>query len=217
MALAPLVDSRLRRGLSDDLESVLGAARLRLGEASAALRKITSDAADVKTRKDRALKAVATLQADIDVTLNLNPAVVAWVEQPGREPRLWVAPLDVAPVLNEFVWEHRTAVLTTATIPPGLAQIVGLADDAVDELDAGSPFDFATDGLLYCAAHLPDPRQPGLRGGDARGAPGPHHRRRRAHPGPLHQLPGHAGRGRCSAGTCWTRRSWSRATCPSRR
>ena len=161
VALAPLVDSRLRRGLSDDLESVLGAAHLRLGEASAALRKITSDAADVKTRKDRALKAVATLQADIDVTLNLNPAVVAWVEQPGREPRLCVAPLDVAPVLNEFVWEHRTAVLTSATIPPGLAQIVGLADDAVDELDAGSPFDFATDGLLYCAAHLPDPRRPG--------------------------------------------------------
>jgi ATP-dependent DNA helicase DinG len=161
VALAPLVDSRLRRGLSDDLESVLGAARLRLDEAGAALRRITSDAADVKTRKDRALKAVTTLQADIDVTLNLNPSVVAWVEQPGREPRLCVAPLDVAPVLNEFVWEHRTAVLTSATIPPGLAQIVGLPPDAVDEMDAGSPFDFATDGLLYCAAHLPDPRQPG--------------------------------------------------------
>ena len=161
VALAPLVDSRLRRGLSDDLESVLGAARLRLDEAGAALRRITSDAADVKTRKDRALKAVTTLQADIDVTLNLNPSVVAWVEQPGREPRLCVAPLDVAPVLNEFVWEHRTAVLTSATIPPGLAQIVGLPPDAVDEMDAGSPFDFATDGLLYCAAHLPDPRRPG--------------------------------------------------------
>ncbi len=161
VALAPLVDSRLRQGLSDDLGSVLAAARLRLDEAGAALRKITSDAADVKTRKERALKAVTTLQADIDVTMNLNPSVVAWVEQPGREPRLCVAPLDVAPVLTEFVWEHRTAVLTSATIPPGLAQIVGLPDDAVDEMDAGSPFDFAADGLLYCAAHLPDPRQPG--------------------------------------------------------
>ena len=161
VALAPLVDSRIRRGLSDDLASVLAAARLRLDEASAALRQINSDAADVKTRKERALKAVTTLQADIDVTMDLNPSVVAWVEQPGREPRLCVAPLDVAPVLTEFVWEHRTAVLTSATIPPGLAQIVGLPEDAVDEMDAGSPFDFATDGLLYCAAHLPDPRQPG--------------------------------------------------------
>ncbi len=196
VALAPLVDSRLRRGLSDDLASVLAAARLRLDEASAALRKITSDAADVKTRKERALKAVTTLQADIDVTMDLNPSVVAWVEQPGREPRLCVAPLDVAPVLTEFVWEHRTAVLTSATIPPGLAQIVGLPEDAVDEMDAGSPFDFATDGLLYCAAHLPDPRQPGYEEAMHEELKALITAAGRPDPGPLHQLPGHAGRGR---------------------
>ncbi len=161
VALAPLVDSRLRQGLSDDLASVLAAARLRLDEASAALARIDSGAAGVKTRKERALKAVTTLLGDVDLTMDLNPTVVAWVEQPGREPRLCVAPLDVAPVLSEFVWEHRTAVLTSATVPPGLAQVVGLPEDAVDEMDAGSPFDFGTDGLLYCAAHLPDPRRPG--------------------------------------------------------
>lgn len=161
VALAPLVGSRLRRGLSDDLASVLAAARSRLDDATSALRRIDSDVTDVKTRKERALKAVTTLQGDIDVTMNLTPAVVAWVEQPGREPRLCVAPLDVAPVLTEFVWDHRTAILTSATIPPGLADIVGLPAEEVDEMDAGSPFDFASDALLYCAAHLPDPRQPG--------------------------------------------------------
>jgi ATP-dependent DNA helicase DinG len=161
LALAPLVDSRLRRGLSDDLASVLAAARTRLDEAVSALRKIDSDAADVNARRERAMKAVTTLQADVDVTMNLTPEVVAWVEQPGREPRLCVAPLDVAPVLTEFVWEHRTAVLTSATIPPRLADIVGLDPEQVDEMDAGSPFDFAADALLYCAAHVPDPRQPG--------------------------------------------------------
>ena len=40
------------------------------------------------------------------------------------------------------------------------------------------------------------PPQAGLRGGTARGAAGPDHRRRRPDPGALHQLPGHAGRGR---------------------
>ena len=107
------------------------------------------------------MKAVTTLQADVDMTMNLTPDVVAWVEQPGREPKLCVAPLDVAPVLTEFVWEHRTAVLTSATIPPRLADIVGLDPEQVDEMDAGSPFDFAADALLYCAAHMPDPRKPG--------------------------------------------------------
>ena len=160
-ALAPEVGTRLRRGPSEDLASVLASSRARLDEAAAALRRIQSDAADVKTRKERALKAVTTLQADIDVTMDLTPDVVAWVEQPGREPKLCVAPLDVAPVLTEFVWEHRTAVLTSATIPPGLAGIVGLDAAKVAEMDAGSPFDFAADALLYCAAHLPDPRRPG--------------------------------------------------------
>jgi ATP-dependent DNA helicase DinG len=124
-----------------------------------ALKAISSDAADVKTRRERALKAVTSLQADIDLALDLTPDVVAWVEQPNREPILAIAPLDVAPVLDALVWGPRTAVLTSATIPPHLAQQVGIPDDAVDELDAGSPFDFGEAALLYCAAHLPDPRQ----------------------------------------------------------
>ncbi len=158
-ALSPEVGARLRRGVGDDIASVLEAARGRLDAALVALKAIKSDAADVKTRRERALKAVTSLQADIDLALNLTPEVVAWVEQPNREPILAIAPLDVAPVLDALVWEQRTAVLTSATIPPHLAEQVGLPNDDVDELDAGSPFDFPEAALLYCAAHLPDPRQ----------------------------------------------------------
>lgn len=164
-ALAPHVGSRFRRGVGDDVGSVLATARIRLEEATAALKKIDSDATDVKARRERALKAVMTLQGDLDVALDLTPEVVAWAEMPGREPTLCIAPLDVAPVLAEGVWDHRTAVLTSATIPPGLAVHVGLDEAAVDELDAGSPFDFGADALLYCAAHLPDPRRPGYEEG----------------------------------------------------
>lgn len=160
-ALAPDVDTRLRRGVSDDLRSVLDAASGRLDQVTVALKGITSDAADVKTRRERAAKAVIGLQEDIDRALDLGPEVVAWIEQPGREPRLCIAPLDVAPILEALVWAPRTAVLTSATIPPGLTDTVGLHPEEVDELDAGSPFDFGTQALLYCAAHLPDPRQPG--------------------------------------------------------
>jgi ATP-dependent DNA helicase DinG len=49
-------------------------------------------------------------------------------------------------------------VLTSATIPPRLAQRLGIDADTVDQLDAGSPFDYEHNALLYCAAHLPDPR-----------------------------------------------------------
>ncbi|MEO6627628.1 MAG: ATP-dependent DNA helicase, partial [Aquihabitans sp.] len=39
---------------------------------------------------------------------------------------------------------------------------LGLGPTDHDEIDVGSPFDYATNGLLYCGAHLPDPRQPGF-------------------------------------------------------
>ena len=178
-------------------------------------RKITSDAADVKTRKERALKAVTAPAGRHRRRPDLTPAVVAWVESRGRSPgsawRRWTSP----PCSTDLVWEHRTAVLTTATIPPGLADTVGLPPESVDELDAGSPFDFGSHGapLLRRPPARPPPAR--LRGGAARGAPGPHHRRRRPDPGPVHQLPGHAGRGRGAAGRAATPRSWSRATCPS--
>jgi ATP-dependent DNA helicase DinG len=73
---------------------------------------------------------------------------------------LRVAPVDVAAVLRAGLWERATTVLTSATLPHGLAPSLGLEAADHDEIDVGSPFDYATNGLLYCAAHLPDPRQP---------------------------------------------------------
>ncbi len=49
-------------------------------------------------------------------------------------------------------------MLTSATLPPRLPERLGIPHDDVTELDVGSPFDYETNALLYCAAHLPDPR-----------------------------------------------------------
>jgi ATP-dependent DNA helicase DinG len=161
LALEPEVGTRLRHGVGDDLESVLGGARARLEDALTALRGIDAAGDDVKTRRERAMKGVTTLIGGIDQALALTADLVAWVEQGRDDPRLCIAPLDVAPLLAEGVWAEHTAVLTSATIPPGLAARVGLEEGTVVELDAGSPFDFGADALLYCAAHLPDPRAEG--------------------------------------------------------
>ena len=40
-------------------------------------------------------------------------------------PHLEIAPLDVGPLLREGVWDRRTAILTSATIPSSLVQRVG--------------------------------------------------------------------------------------------
>jgi ATP-dependent DNA helicase DinG len=71
-----------------------------------------------------------------------------------------VAPIDVAPTLEEQVFSKLPVILTSATVPLGLAVRLGADPGQVDELDVGSPFAYEQNALLYCAAHLPDRRKP---------------------------------------------------------
>ena len=45
--------------------------------------------------------------------------------------------------------------------PPSCPLASACATAQITELDVGSPFDYEDHALLYCAAHLPDPRNPG--------------------------------------------------------
>jgi ATP-dependent DNA helicase DinG len=139
---------------------VLTLARERISRFSSALRKSEGDQA----RKARAQQAAGHLAGDLDDILSLPSTHVAWVEGPARAPILKVAPIEVGAMLRNLLWERPpdhegpTAVLTSATIPPRLAERVGLPDDSFTWLDVGSPFDYEHQALLYCAIHLPDPR-----------------------------------------------------------
>ncbi len=85
---------------------------------------------------------------------------VAWVEPetPTRGPVLRIAPIEIGPSLAAAVFENTVSILTSATIPANLTARLGLPPETTDELDVGSPFDYAHQGLLYCATSLPDPR-----------------------------------------------------------
>ena len=69
----------------------------------------------------------------------------------------------MGPTLDAGVWQERTAILTSATIPASLARRVGLTDDRTTEADVGSTFDYEHQALLYCAMHLPPPKSPKFR------------------------------------------------------
>ena len=159
LELEPLAGNRLLGADIDrDLARVLNRARDRADRAMHALRKIPDDSGpDVVGRKLRALQAATHLIVDIDLALDLVDGRVAWVEG-GRNPTLKVASIDVADVLSENLFGTRTAVLTSATIPRNLPGRIGLDRSEHELIDVGSPFDFAEAGLLYCAAHMPDPR-----------------------------------------------------------
>lgn len=157
--LAPWSGELLPSPLPTPLAESLGRGRLAIDRLLTALRSITTDVAEADQRRTRAQKAAATLAEDVDAALVTPEGAVAWVGGRRDQPRLEVAPLDVAPVLSEGVWSRRTAILTTATVPINLPDRVGLPSAGTDLLDVGSPFEYEDHALLYCAAHLPDPRQ----------------------------------------------------------
>ena len=163
--LAPEVGNRLPNPLPAAITDALIEGRLRLDRASEALRNIDSSITDkhgdAKQRLLRAATLILRLAEHIDVTLSFGQQYVAFVSGGPEVPRLEVAPLEVGPVMSKGVWSKRTAILTSATIPASLAERVGLPADTTDTLDVGSPFDYEHNGLLYCAMHLPDPRNSG--------------------------------------------------------
>jgi ATP-dependent DNA helicase DinG len=159
-ALGPYLGQRLPARLPEPLADALILARGRIETVQSALRAIDTDVDEAKQRKIRAQQLATRLQEHIDTCIGDHEGYVAFVSGGPEHPRLEIAPLDVGPVLNTGVWEKRTAVLASATIPSSLSTRVGMPPSSVDELDVGSPFDYEHHSLLYCALHLPDPRSP---------------------------------------------------------
>ena len=161
--LTDRVGERLTVPLPDSVQEPLTDARLTLAEANEAIIAIETRDEDAKQRKLRAQTMTGRAIQQLDVAIEGRDGSVAFVSGTRDSPRLEVAPLDVGPTLAEGVWKRRTAILTSATIPSSLASRVGLVADEVDVVDVGSPFDYETNAMLYCALHLPNPNSPGFR------------------------------------------------------
>lgn len=93
---------------------------------------------------------------------------VVWLTRSERfGDSVAVAPLSVAALLRDNLFGEQTVVLTSATLTVGgnfdaMAAAWGLPNGSWDSLDAGTPFDPATAGILYTARHLPAPGRDGL-------------------------------------------------------
>jgi len=113
-----------------------------------------------RSRRDRVLLAAGHLASDLARLALLGEGEVAWVDDGPRQPSLRVSPIDVGPILAEQLWGSVTGVLTSATVPIGLAERLGMPEEDTDDLDVGSPFDYPHHALLYVARSLPDRRKP---------------------------------------------------------
>jgi ATP-dependent DNA helicase DinG len=96
---------------------------------------------------------------------------VAWVSKdPRRGSLLKVAPMSVAMLMRDKVFDDRTVVMTSATLELGgtfdaVAGTLGLRGDGAPTwrgLDVGSPFDYPKQAIAYVARHLPAPGRDGM-------------------------------------------------------
>jgi ATP-dependent DNA helicase DinG len=139
-------------------------------------------------RKQQAKAALSELSTTAQRLLAAAAHDVAWIERDDRRRAVVVAPLSVAGMLATHLYAERTVIATSATLALGgrfdtVAHSLGLpatpglpgkpSTEAVPPgsltvapswrgLDVGSPFDYAKQGILYVAAHLPRPTQSGL-------------------------------------------------------
>ncbi|MGE3833173.1 MAG: ATP-dependent DNA helicase [Acidimicrobiia bacterium] len=162
---------------SGDLAVALTGAGSVVAEAAGAARAL-DPGGDAATRKERLLQLATHLATDLAAFAELGDGEVAWVERTGPGAGggagggggvvLRSAPIDVGNLLAERLFTGPTVVLTSATLSVGgsfepLAARLGLDRSARPwrGVDVGSPFDYGAQALLYCAAHLPDPRAAG--------------------------------------------------------
>ena len=153
LALARIRDSTraLASALSADLSGTPATANQERTDA-AALQRVRAGAEDVFAVTGRLL-ALA------------NSDVVWWSQDSGRGPVLRIAPLSVGDALAESLYPEQPVVLTSATLKAGgsfapTLTALGLAPDTTC-LDVGSGFDYAQQGILYVAGHVPPPNREG--------------------------------------------------------
>lgn len=146
----------------------------------------STDEPEIAAAKKRAKAELQDVFNTAAALLKSDEYSVTWLDI-SRTPVIHYAPLTVAAYLRDTLLTRSTTVMTSATMTvagsmDSIAKSVGLKPDPrmrivgedIDEvaddepeldfvaLDVGSPFDYAQQGILYCASHLPPPTSTGV-------------------------------------------------------
>ncbi|WP_076261030.1 ATP-dependent DNA helicase [Intrasporangium flavum] len=170
-----LLAASLERVEEGRMLGVPDAVGLALARVRDAARQVQSDlkpppGTEVDGARQVARAAVDEVHENAERILEERELDVVWLSHdPRRGPVLRVAPMSVAMLVRDKVFEARTVVLTSATLELGgtfdaVAGTIGLRGDgapAWQGLDVGSPFDYPKQAIAYVATHLPAPGRDG--------------------------------------------------------
>jgi DNA polymerase-3 subunit epsilon/ATP-dependent DNA helicase DinG len=106
----------------------------------------------------------------IEAQTNLNGLVskpnnenIYWIEVQGNTNRLalQVAPLNVGPLMEQYLWHEKSSVILTSATLTTHNEFDYIRNrlnaDEADELTLGSPFDYESAALLYLVNDIPEP------------------------------------------------------------
>jgi len=168
LGLTEAPPGRITTGLPAPLREALTLLEPACRRSLAAIGDVKADDPD-PVRRQQAKVGLSELAETAQRLLAEADFDVAWVEKDDRRRSVVVAPLSVAGTLANHLYAERTVVATSATLALGgrfdtVAKALGLTegDGTWQSLDVGSPFEYARQGILYVAAHLPRPTQSGL-------------------------------------------------------
>lgn len=154
--------------ISNALAGGLARVRDALNNAIGEMRKNKPDASELEENSfyQRARGELDEVFQAVAAMLQFDEYSVLWIDE-SRRQILNLAPLSVAGILKENLFDKKPVVLTSATLKVGenfdsLTHNLGLGESDVTTLDVGSPFDFQKQGILYVAKDLPAPSRDGL-------------------------------------------------------
>ena len=177
-ALGEHEPGRLRLGLPEDLADAVDLARGAARGMLSQVQKLSKESGEApspgETASATAKLATAALTEVFDVCEELlgeHGRYVIWLAPPDGDyesraaVRIVAAPLDVAGLIRERLISEKASVFTSATLALGgnfdaMARHLGIEDPIT--MDAGSPFDYGSQGILYVASHLPRPGPGGI-------------------------------------------------------
>ena len=140
-------------GISGDVERELITALAHVTKLLEGLRALPSDDADDEAKRIRTTGPGVHLQGDLQRLTSLQKGELLYLVRRDKEIELELSIVDIAPRLRNELWGEVTAVLTSATIPDNLPRALGLGEVPIQQF--ASPFDYATNALLYVPADMP--------------------------------------------------------------
>lgn len=166
-ALEPIEEGRML-GIPDSVGLALARVRDTARTVQSDLKPPPGQEADGARQVARA--AVDEIHENAERILEERELDVVWLNRDQRRgPVLRVAPMSVAMLVRDKIFEERTVVLTSATLELGgtfdaVAGTIGLRGEGAPTwqgLDVGSPFDYPKQAIAYVAAQLPPPGRDG--------------------------------------------------------